>query len=99
MDYAEHMQQNRRLVILRTLNELPGYQSNSSVLYTLVTGWGHNTTRDQLRTDITWLGEQGLLKTKVLGEEGSVLLATLTERGQDVATGRATVPGVKRPSA
>jgi hypothetical protein len=99
MDYAEHMQQDRRLVILCILNRLPGYESNSSVLYTLITSRGHNISRDLFRSELNWLDEQRLLKTKALGDEGSVLLATLTERGQDVATGRATVPGVKRPSA
>jgi hypothetical protein len=43
---------------------------------------------------LAWLAEQGLLTTKATGD---VVVATLLARGVDVAGGRATVPGVKRP--
>lgn len=97
--YANYLTEDRRLVILRLLAELPGYRSNSSVIYTLLSShWGHTPTRDQLRTDLRWLQEQELLAIESVGD-GAVLLATLTERGADVAAGRAVVPGVQRPGA
>lgn len=98
MTFAAALTEDRRLVILRVLHEMPAYQSNSSILYTLIANWGHNPTRDQLKTDLRWLNEVGLVVTRDLSD-GAVLLANLTERGQDVATGRAIVPGVKRPGA
>lgn len=41
-----------------------------------------------------WLAEQGLVRTEEL--EAGVLVAAITERGLDVAGGRAVVPGVRR---
>lgn len=95
-DYAKVLTEDRRLVILRVLSELPNYKSNSSILCTLLERWGHSPSRDQVKTELYWLQEQSLLKVE---EVESVLLATLTERGMDVAKGRAVQPGVKRPGA
>lgn len=94
--YAKFLAEDRRLVILRVLSEMPAYRANSSVLYTLLSSWGHEPSRDQVKTDLRWLEEQQLLQIEDIG---SVLLSTLTERGADVAAGRAIVPGVKRPGA
>lgn len=94
--YAQHLTEDRRLVILRILAELPAYRANSSVIYTLLSQWGHAPTRDQVKTDLNWLQEQELLSVE---EVASIYLATLTERGADVVAGRAIVPGVKRPGA
>ena len=94
--YAQHLTEDRRLVILRILAELPTYRANSSLIGTLLSQWGHAPTRDQVKTDLTWLQEQGLLSVETLE---TVMLATLAERGADVVAGRAVVPGVKRPGA
>jgi hypothetical protein len=49
-----------------------------------------------VRSEIAWLAEQGLATSDEL--PGGLLVATLTERGSDVASGRASVPGVQRPN-
>ncbi len=85
---------DRRLVILRTLEEDEGYSLNESVIQSVLDLIGHNVSRDRVRTDLKWLEEQGLVTLK---EVVSVQVATLTSRGADVATGKVTVPGVKRP--
>lgn len=95
-NFAAHLSADRRLVILRLLAELPMYRANSSVLHMALERFGHATTRDLVKTDLAWLAEQGLVNTEVMGP---VLVATATERGQDVASGRAMVPGVARPAA
>lgn len=95
-DFATHLRQDQRLVLLRILSELPSYRSNSSVLVGLMEKMGHTMTRDQVKTELRWLAEQGLLS---LDEAGAVLVATLDERGQDVAEGRARVDGIQRPRA
>lgn len=95
-NYADYLRQDQRLVMLRILSELPQYRSNSSVLARLLGEFGHHPSRDQVKGDLTWLGEQGLVK---VDDIGSVLVVTLTERGEDVATGRASVPGVSKPRA
>ena len=96
MTYADDVSADRRLVILRLLSEDPGYSHNDRVLQTALARIGHAVSRDAVRSDMAWLAEQGLATVEVI--ENEVHVAKLTERGADVAAGRATVPGVKRPS-
>ncbi len=92
--FAELLAADIRLVILRALQEDPGYSHNESVLHGVLGALGHNVGRDRVRTELAWLAEQGLVATEhVCG----VTVATLTQRGADVALGHAHVPGVKRP--
>lgn len=93
-NFADYLRQDQRLVMLRILSELPQYRANSSVITSLLGEFGHHPSRDQVKGELTWLGEQGLVKVEDIG---SVLVVTLTERGADVAAGRASVPGVSKP--
>lgn len=94
--FAERLNEDRRLVLLRVLSELPGYRSNSSVLASLLDGFGHTVSRDYVKTQLHWLDEQGLVGITDLD---GLKLVTLTERGHDVARGSVTVPGIARPGA
>ncbi len=97
MSYGDILQADVRLVILRTLAELPANRGNSSVLCSILDSrYGHAVTRDKIKTELRWLEEQGLVE---IDDAGSVLVATLRERGADVAAGRARVDGIKRPGA
>ncbi len=97
-NYSDFISQDRRLVILRILAEMPTYQANSSVLHTVLSQWGHDPSRDQVKGELRWLEEQQLVKIEDVSN-GAVLVAKLTERGADVAADRARVDGVKRPGA
>lgn len=92
--YMEFLRKDIRLVTLRLLSEMPAYRSNSSVLTAALESYGHAVSRDQVKTELRWLEEQGLV---TVDDMDTVLVATLTERGGDVASGRASVPGVKKP--
>lgn len=94
MNFDDLIESDRRLVILRTLEEDLGYTMNESVIQTCLEAIGHSVSRDRVRTDLEWLKEQGLV---TIQEIVSVKVATITGRGADVACGRVTVPGVKRP--
>ncbi len=96
MSFDAHLREHRRLVILRCLAEIASGQANTSVLYDGANCYGVSSTRDDIRTDVAWLAEQGLVRTETL--VGALLLVTITERGQDIAEGRAIAPGVRRPS-
>ncbi len=94
MSYADIVIADIRLVILRTLAEDAGYAMNESVLQSVLGQFGHTCSRDRVRTELRWLEEQGLVSIQdVVG----VLVARLTSRGADVASGAARVDGVKRP--
>ncbi len=96
MGFSDYLRKDMRLVILRVLAEMPSYRANSSTLTHVLHQFGHAITRDQAKTELCWLAEQGLVK---VDEAGSVLVATLQERGQDVAEGHAVVDGIARPRA
>lgn len=95
MSFAEHLAADRRLLILKLLEQAPDYRGNAYLLQSALPEFGHAVGLDRLHTDLAWLAEQGLL---VVSTVGGVTLAQLTARGADVATGRSVVPGVKRPA-
>lgn len=84
-----------RLAVLRLLDSQPTYSANDSVLVTAVQALGLSCTRDQMRGHLHWMGEMGAVT--LLKPMDGVIVATLTERGADLANGRSSVPGVQRP--
>ena len=94
--FEEVLTQDRRLVILRFLSEDSDYTLNTSILQTALGQVGHSCSRAQVETECAWLQEQGLVAVTSVG---NINVVKLTGRGQDVADGRARVPGVKRPRA
>jgi hypothetical protein len=85
-----------RLTALRVLAEAPAYRANDSVLAQAIDAMGLPCTRDQLRGQLAWLEEQGLVRLD--HPTPTLTVAIATERGCDVAHGRAIQPGVQRPS-
>jgi hypothetical protein len=86
--------EDRRLAILRILEESAEYRSNLFLIQRMLAVLGHPASQDAINTDLAWLAEQGLL---VLETVGGVGIPQLLSRGLDVACGRATSPGVARP--
>lgn len=95
MKYDERVRRDQRLVILLLLERAEGYDLNASILRSALADVGHRPSADALRGELAWLEEQGLITVR---DVGMLQVATLTERGADVARGRATVPGVARPA-
>jgi repressor of nif and glnA expression len=96
MSFKSLLTEDQRLVILRSLHEMQGYEANESIVDSCLDAYGHNISRDQVRVHLAWLEEQGLI---TLRQVSDCQIARLTGRGEDVATGQANVPGVKRPRA
>lgn len=92
--FAEVVQEQRRLSILRLLESVPMYASTEVLLYQALPDQGVASSIDQVRGDLAWLGEQGLVTVEHIGD---VMTGRITGRGIDVAIGRALVPGVARP--
>ncbi|BBO73452.1 hypothetical protein DSCW_08690 [Desulfosarcina widdelii] len=93
MNFKELTRNDMRLAMLRSIQD-DGYALNESVLQSVLKLYGHNVSRDQVRTQIRWLEEQGLVSVE---DVSGILVAKLTGRGVDVANGSAVVDGVKRP--
>lgn len=95
-NYYDYVIGHARLAVLRALVEASSHTGNDSVLMTEMDRLGLPLTRDQLRGQLGWLEEQGLVRLSRPSE--TLIVATLRERGADVALGRAHVDGVQRPS-
>jgi len=91
--FAQHLDAHRRLAILQGLESSAQYRANEVLLRSFCDAVGVAASRDRIRGDVAWLFEQGLIEQQL----GDFIVATLTARGLDVATGRATCPGVARP--
>ncbi|WP_035604769.1 hypothetical protein [Edwardsiella tarda] len=87
------LDQDQRLVLLRSLLDC-GDSANESILQTCLQTYGHKISRDSVRTQLAWLREQGLVR---LSDVSGCYVAEITGRGDEVANGLATVPGVKKP--
>lgn len=95
-NYTQILTEDRRLSILLILLQSMGYRANEYLLSSMLDNMAHRISADQLRSDLAWLQEQGLVEVETAHD---IQVAQLTRRGQDVAQGRAVVPGIKRPSA
>ncbi len=95
MSLRDLLEEDRRLVILRSLVDVGG-EANESILNDCLDAYGHRVSRDQVRAQLAWLQEQGVVTIETVG---SYMVASLTGRGQDAAEGRCVVPGIKKPRA
>jgi Fe2+ or Zn2+ uptake regulation protein len=80
-----------RLALLRLLVEARDEAANSFLLAQGAAELGFRVTRDQVRSELAWLEQQRLVS---LFDTGGPIVATITERGHDIARGLSTVPGV-----
>ena len=93
--FEEFQRKDRRLVILLALDSAAQYKANHFLLHRWCEQMGHSVSQDQVTSDLAWLCEQGLL---TLEQAKDVTVATITQRGLDVANARTEVPGVSRPA-
>lgn len=89
---AEH----QRITILIALKESQDYGANTSMLADVLKAYALGCTRDQLKTQLNWLEQNGYIKVERMTE--NTWVARITTTGLDVADGTSTVPGIKRPA-
>jgi hypothetical protein len=91
------LREDRRLVILLCLTEVPAAQLNEDVVRQAVTRVGHQVDRTDVRADVQWLEQHGLVRVEHLPmPSGELWLVHLTSSGDAVAKGKPHV-GVARP--
>lgn len=95
MNLAKHLEEDRRLCVLRILADQTGYTVNESVMQAALELVGHRLSRDMVQGLFSWLKEQGLVRVEELSY--TLHVASITQRGLDVQSGLSTHPGVKRP--
>ena len=94
-NYKDFLAEDRRLCMLRVLQETGG-SANDSILHTALERLGHNRVpRTEIRGDLRFLVKHGLLIEEWYGD---VMVVTITQRGVEVARGAIAIDGIKRPS-
>ena len=94
MSFRGLLNAERRLFVLQLLAEVGS--ANESVINDGCKAGGLRVTRRQTRADLDWLAKRHLITLEYFDD--TLVVAKLTERGIDVASGDETVSGVKRPS-
>ena len=97
MNFAEAVREAARLQALRTLANAPDYTAADSLLQRALQSEGVAVSMASLRVELGWLNENGFVVTQRAGGATGVTIATLTDRGLDVAHGLSFPPGVARP--
>ena len=94
-EFQERVRADRRLVILRYLDEEPDGRMSVSLMVDALDVMAHRVSRATVMADACWLEEQGLLRLEYIQ---SVPMLRITSTGAEVARGVRLVPGVKRPA-
>lgn len=94
MSFVSFETEHIRLAIVQILDQDSDYRHNEHILAGALDELGYRLSSDRLRSECSWLAEQGLITLERVG--GSVWVASLTRRGQDVAAGRCRIPGIAR---
>ncbi|KZY40674.1 hypothetical protein A3733_05350 [Pseudoalteromonas shioyasakiensis] len=89
---AEH----QRISILIALKDSADYGANTSMLADVLKRYALGCSRDQLKTLLSWLEQNGYVVLEKLSE--NTWIARITASGIDVAEGSITAPGIKRPA-
>ncbi|WP_085025580.1 hypothetical protein [Ensifer aridi] len=95
LSFEEHTARDARLVILRGLAEQVDGRMNETLLTALLRTFGHNRSRDWVRTQLLKLKELGAV---TITEAGTVYIASITRAGIDHVERSSVIEGVARPS-
>ena len=95
-NYGDFVAQDRRLVILRILRGIQERRANQYVLRGALRSMGYDEIVPTVANDLAFLGKQGLVRVEDLPPD--ILLATLTDLGDQAARGVIRIQGVAVPA-
>lgn len=93
-NYARLRREQARLIMLKTLGEDTHGSQNSDILLHELRRFAIRESREWLHEELRWLENMGALR---LTAAGSLLVATLTEKGQRHLDREIAIEGVQRP--
>lgn len=100
MSYAEAVAATERGYILHILDQDTDGAINETILTVALDVIEVHLSRDALRSHLRWMESRDLVTLEVVGDAqtitGGLLIATITRRGADVATGRSSIDGVSK---
>lgn len=94
-DYAQWMREDARLIMLKALAQRADETLHSGYLELELRRFGIREDRDWIHDELRWLDSHGAITLIVAG---TVLVATLTEKGARHLAREIAISGVKRPS-
>jgi hypothetical protein len=94
-DYAERVRQDARLIMLKALAAQTDERLHSGYLVEELLRFGIDRTREWVHGELDWLADMGAV---TLIKPGSVVVATLTEKGHRHLRRAIVIEGIKRPS-
>lgn len=94
-DYSQWMREDARLIILKALSARTDETLHSGYLELELRRFGIREDRDWIHDELRWLQSHGAV---TLLEAGTVLVATLTEKGARHLQRDIAISGIKRPS-
>lgn len=94
-DFKDFKLRDLRLTMLKSLQMQPGKQAHENILQHEARAFGLNYTREQIRDELRFLERAQAVK---LTEAGSVIVATLKQRGKDHLDGLIELEGINPPA-
>jgi hypothetical protein len=91
--FTDVLNADRLFLILKFASEGNG-GSNSGAIKAMLTSMQHNIAGDKKKADLSKLERIGLVE---IINEGKITTFSITNLGDDVANGRASVPDVRAP--
>jgi len=95
--FSELVNEDRRLAILRALNDAAGRSLNSSNIDSWLRHIRTPGTRADTMNALRWLAGEGLIVLQPVEDVPTLHIASITATGIDTAEGLITYPGVARP--
>lgn len=93
--YEDDIRQDARLTILKALALQVDERLNSSCLGSELMRFGIDRPREWIHGELDWLAQMGAV---TLAKPGSVVVATLSEKGARHLRRAVLIEGIKRPS-
>lgn len=94
-DYAELVREDARLIILKALADQTDERLHSGYLVEVLLRFGIDRTRVWVHGELDWLADMGAV---TLVKPGTVVVATLAEKGARHLRRAIVIEGIKRPS-
>ncbi len=94
-NFETYSQEDARLCMLKELNRQTDGRLNEAMLTHVIAAYGHNRSREWVRTQFRKMAELGAIE---LHEVGAIMIAEITRAGMDHVERRSVIEGIKRPS-
>lgn len=95
MSYEAFVEEDARLTILKELARQTDGRLNETLITHVLNAFGHNRSRDWVRTQLNKMAELGAV---TITEVGTVMIASITRAGLDHVQRRSVISGIARPS-